>query len=175
MESRRARLWLPDAYLGGLAEIRLEGLWELGVRGIIVDLDNTLVAYRESTVAPELAQWVAQARRRGFGVVLVSNNWSERVAAIGLHLDVPTVPKAMKPLPAAFLRALRVIGTPRAATVVVGDQLLTDVLGAKLMGMRAILTEPLSEHGFITTRMMRVIERAVLRLAGMRPLKGMRP
>lgn len=174
MESGRTPLWLPDAYLGGVAEIPLDRLWELGVRGIVVDLDNTLVAYRESAVAPELAEWVRAARRRGFGVVLVSNNWSERVAAVGLHLDVPTVPSAMKPLPAAFLRALRVLGTPRAQTVVVGDQLLTDVLGAKLMGMRAILTEPLTEYGFITTRMMRVVERAVLRLAGMRPRKGAR-
>ncbi|MGH7661860.1 MAG: YqeG family HAD IIIA-type phosphatase [Vulcanimicrobiaceae bacterium] len=175
MESRRARRWLPDAYLSGVAEISLEPLWELGVRGIIVDLDNTLVAYRETSVAPELAEWVRAARGRGFGVVLVSNNWSERVAAIGLHLDVPTVPRAMKPMPAAFLRALRVLGTPRVQTVVVGDQLLTDVLGAKLMGMRAILTEPLTEYGFITTRMMRVVERAVLRMVRMRPPGGARP
>ena len=175
MEPGKGRGWLPDAYLGGVAEIGLERLWDLGVRGIIVDLDNTLVAYRESTVAPELADWVRAARRRGFGVVLVSNNWSQRVAAIGLHLDVPTVPHAMKPLPAAFLRALRVLGTPRAQTVVVGDQLLTDVLGAKLMGMRAILTEPLTEYGFITTRILRVIERGLLRLAGMRRPKGVRP
>jgi HAD superfamily phosphatase (TIGR01668 family) len=175
MEPEKARLLLPDAYVGGVGEIALERLWELGIRGIIVDLDNTLVAYRESAVAPGLAEWVSAARRRGFGVVLLSNNWSERVAAVGLHLNVPAVPSAMKPLPAAFLRALRVLGTPRAQTVVVGDQLLTDVLGAKLMGMRAILTEPLTEYGFITTRMMRVVERVLLRLAGMRPLKGTPP
>jgi len=133
------------------------------------------VAYREVAVPPEVAEWVRAARRLGFSVVLVSNNWSERVTKVGAHLGVPTVPRAMKPLPAAFLRALRVLGTPRRQTIVVGDQLLTDVLGAKLMGMRAILTEPLSEHGFITTRMMRVIERVVLRLAGIRPAKGAPP
>lgn len=168
----RGRGVLPDGYARGLAEIGLGELWRAGLRGIIVDLDNTLVAYHESTVAPELATWVRAARAQGFAVVLVSNNWSERVAAIGAHLNVPTVPRAMKPLPLAFLRALRVLGTPRRQTLVVGDQLLTDVLGAKLLGMRAILTEPISEHGFITTRMMRVLERAVLRWAGKGPQGG---
>jgi HAD superfamily phosphatase (TIGR01668 family) len=156
---------LPDAYARGLAEISLDKLAGLGVRGIIVDLDNTLVAYRAAHVAPEVAAWIASALERGFRVVLVSNNWGARVSTFGSHLGVPAVPSAMKPLPLAFLRALRVLGTPRAATVVVGDQLFTDVLGAKLLGMRAILTEPISEHGFLTTRAMRVVERALLRWA----------
>lgn len=164
MDRPSARGLLPDGYARALPEVSLEALAAQGIRGIIVDLDNTLVAYRESRVAPEVADWVRRARAGGFGVVLVSNNWSERVAAIGAHLDVPTVPSAMKPLPAAFLRALRVLGTRRHETVVVGDQLLTDILGAKIVGMRAILTEPLTESGFVTTRMMRVVERAVLRL-----------
>jgi HAD superfamily phosphatase (TIGR01668 family) len=153
----------PDGYAARLEEVDLGGLAGLGVRGIIVDLDNTLVAYRDSVVLPAVARWVAEALRRDFRVVLVSNNWNERVAVIGRQLGVRTVASAMKPLPLAFLRALRVLGTRRDETVVVGDQLLTDVLGAKLMGMHAILTEPISEHGFITTRMMRVVERALLR------------
>ncbi len=156
---------LPDAYARGLAEISLDRLAQMGVRGIIVDLDNTLVAYRAASVGPEIASWVGAALARGFRVVLVSNNWGERVATFGAQIGVPSVPSAMKPLPLAFLRALRVLGTPRAATVVVGDQLFTDVLGAKILGMRAILTEPISEHGFITTRAMRVVERAFLRWA----------
>ncbi|HTX02773.1 MAG TPA: HAD hydrolase-like protein, partial [Candidatus Acidoferrales bacterium] len=124
-----------------------------------------LVAYRAAAVEPTIAEWVQSALARGFRVVLVSNNWGERVATFGAQIGVPSVPSAMKPLPLAFLRALRVLGTPRAATVVVGDQLFTDVLGAKLLGMHAILTDPISEHGFITTRAMRVVERALLRWA----------
>ena len=156
---------LPDAYARGLAEISLDRLTEMGIRGIIVDLDNTLVAYRAASVAPMISGWVTSALARGFRVVLLSNNWSERVATFGSQIGVPSVPNAMKPLPLAFLRALRVLGTPRSATVVVGDQLFTDVLGAKLLGMHAILTEPISEHGFVTTRAMRVVERALLRWA----------
>jgi len=165
MEGQAGGAMFPDAYARNLAEISLDGLKLSGVRGIIVDLDNTLVAYREAAVAPEIAAWVRSAGEQGFRVALVSNNWSDRVARFGAELGIPTVPSALKPLPVAFLRALRVLGTRRQHTVVVGDQLLTDVLGAKLLGMRAILTEPISEAGFITTRVMRVVERALLRFA----------
>ena len=155
----------PDGYAPGLASISLDRLYLEGVRGIILDLDNTLVAYRAAEVSPEIAQWVRSATERGFRIALVSNNWGDRVARFGTSLGVPTVHSALKPLPIAFLRALRVLGTSRRRTVVVGDQLFTDVLGAKLLGMRTILTEPISEHGFVTTRAMRVVERALLRIA----------
>ena len=168
MEALLRAPMLPDALAPRLEEVDLDLLAQRGVRGIIVDLDNTLVAYRDSVVLPGVARWVASALERGFRVVLVSNNWNERVTAIGLQLGVGTVASAMKPLPLAFVRALRTLGTRREETVVVGDQLLTDVLGAKLMGMHAILTEPITEHGFITTRVMRVIERALLRWVKMR-------
>ena len=168
MNPGKATMMLPDAYAPGIALISLDRLAEAGVRGIILDLDNTLVAYRESTLAPEVAAWVASARERGFLVALLSNNFEERVAAIGSQLGIPTVPSAMKPLPLGFLRALKLLGTARRETVVVGDQLFTDVVGARLVGLRAILTEPISEQGFVTTRVLRVVERALLRLAGVR-------
>jgi putative phosphatase len=169
MNRGKAALMLPDAYVHGIAEISLDKLSDAGIHGIIVDLDNTLVAYRESVVAPEVVAWVEAALARGFRVVLVSNNFEERVASIGTRLGVPTVPRALKPLPGGLLRALRILGTKKRQTVVVGDQLLTDVVAAKLAGMHSILIEPISEHGFITTRMLRVVERFVLRVSRMRP------
>ncbi len=155
-------MFRPDAFASRLVEISLDQLASEGVRGIIVDLDNTLVGYNESVLAPDVVAWIVAARDRGFRIALVSNNFAERVAAIGAHLEVPTVPSALKPLPRGFLRALTLIGTRKHETVVVGDQLFTDVLGAKFAGLRAILTEPLTEQGFITTRVMRVIERFLL-------------
>jgi HAD superfamily phosphatase (TIGR01668 family) len=156
---------LPDGYAPGIAAVSLDQLGQAGIRGIIVDLDNTLVVYRESTVAEEVVAWIEAALARGFRVAMVSNNFEERVAAVGTRLGIPTVPSALKPLPHGLLRAQRLLGTEKRETVVVGDQLLTDVVGAKLAGLRSILTEPISEQGFITTRAMRVIERFVLRLA----------
>ncbi len=92
-------------------------------------------------------------------MVMVSNNFRERVAAIGAQLDVPAVPNALKPLPQGFLVALRRLGTRRAETVVIGDQLFTDVLGAKLLGLHAVLTQPIVPKDFPLTRVLRLMER----------------
>lgn len=151
----------PDEHVFTLPEVSLDALGAAGIRGIIVDLDNTVCPYREHELAPGVAEWVREARERGFALVLVSNNFSERVASIGARLAIPVVPSALKPLPFAFLRALRLLRTPRHATVVIGDQLFTDVLGAKLVGLRAILTHPLVARDFPLTRVLRFLERTI--------------
>ncbi len=150
-----------DGHADTLPDVPLDGLAAAGIRGIVVDLDNTVCAYRRPELAPGVAEWVSAARDRGFAMVLVSNNFTERVASIGAQLGIPIVPNALKPLPFAFLRALRVLGTARRATVVIGDQLFTDVLGAKVLGMRTILTKPLVETDFPLTRVLRFLERTI--------------
>jgi uncharacterized protein len=152
-----------DHHADTLTEVSLDLLGRAGVRGIIVDLDNTVCAYRRPELAPGVAEWVAAARDRGFALVLVSNNFTERVASVGAQLGIPVVPNALKPLPFAFLRALRLLGTPRGATIVIGDQLFTDVLGAKLAGLEVILVDPLIRRDPWNTRPLRWLERIVLR------------
>ena len=151
----------PDGHAGSLIDVASEALWERGWRGIVLDLDNTCCAYHQPELADGVAAWVAEALERGFRIVMVSNNFSERVAAAGTQLGVATVPNALKPLPFGFLRALRLLGTRRRQTVVIGDQVFTDVLGAKLLGLRTVLTEPLVPHDFPLTRVLRFLERLV--------------
>jgi HAD superfamily phosphatase (TIGR01668 family) len=152
----------PDAYARRLSSVSLDDLAARGIRGVIVDLDNTLVGYGEEHLSPEDAAWIAAAIGAGFRICLVSNNFTGRVGRIGAELGVPSIPSALKPLPGAFSRALRVLGTPKDRTVVVGDQLFTDVLGAKLLGLHAILTEPLVARDWLGTRVLRFFERWVL-------------
>lgn len=149
----------PDLEALTLADVSLDALWDRGLRGIIVDLDNTVCGYRESTLAPGVREWIVAAKARGFRLAMVSNNFSERVAAIGAQLDVPAVPNALKPLPFGFLRALRLLGTERRATVIIGDQLFTDVLGGKALGFHAVLTQPIVAKDFPLTRVLRLMER----------------
>ena len=150
-----------DQVADTLPDVSLDDLWALGMRGIVVDLDNTVCAYHQPELAPGVAEWVSDARQRGFKLVLVSNNFSERVASVGGTLGIPVVANALKPLPFAFRRALKLLGTPRAATVVIGDQLFTDVLGAKLLGLRTVLTTPLVDREFPLTRVLRFLERTI--------------
>ena len=154
-------MW-PDRYAVRLYEISLDELSASGFRGLIVDLDNTLLGFRQTELAEEHLAWVRDARARGFAIVMVSNNFNERVTDIASQLGVDCVPNALKPLPFGFIRALRRLGLPRRQVAVVGDQLFTDVLGAKLCGLHAILTEPIESQDFPVTKFFRFLERLML-------------
>ena len=153
-------MFRPDLTANRITDVSLAALTELGVRGLIIDLDNTVCAYRSPALIDGVREWVAAAKAAGFSLVIVSNNFPDRVGAIGEQLGVPGVPRALKPLPGAFLRALQLLGTLRRATAIIGDQLFTDVLGAKLLGLRAVLTEPIVASDFPLTRVLRFMERA---------------
>lgn len=156
------RFLRPDAQARSLADVSIEALWEGRTLGVIVDLDNTLVGYHQDHLPADHQAWLEQARSRGLRLVLLSNNFPERVGTVAQAAGIACVASALKPLPGAFRRALALLQTPAARTVVIGDQLFTDVLGAKLCGMRTILTEPLVKHDFATTRVLRFFERLVM-------------
>ena len=154
----------PDRFATRLHDVPLSELSEAGFRGLIIDLDNTLVAFRGAELAAEHLAWIQEARDRGFAMVMVSNNFSDRVMSIAGQLQIGCIPNALKPLPFGFMRALKYLGLPKRQVAVVGDQFFTDVLGAKLCGnLYTILTEPIERHDFPITTMFRFLERLVLR------------
>ncbi len=155
--------WLrPTSFANRINDISFEVLQKDGIVGIIVDLDNTLVGYRIKAPEQAVTQWVRDAAQRGFKVVMVTNNATSWARNIALHLNIPCIPNARKPSPRGFLRAMRLIETDRRSTVVIGDQLFTDVLGAKLFGMKVILTEPIVPREEWWMRFLRFFERLVL-------------
>ncbi len=156
--------WItPSWYVGAIHEVDLDRLHARGVRGIIVDLDNTLLAPGANEPTAPVRTWVALLHARGFQACIVSNNFAARTRTIGHQLQLPVVASAIKPAPWAFRRALAMMGTNPTETVLIGDQLFTDVLGGNLLGMRTILVDPLSSAEFPTTRLVRVAEWLVRR------------
>jgi len=155
-------MFRPDRFAPRLKDVSLEELKGAGLRGLIVDLDNTLLGFRETELAAEHLEWIRQARDRGFAICMLSNNFSDRVTAIAQQLEIASVPNALKPLPFGFLRAKHILGLPRRQIAVVGDQLFTDVLGGKLCGHYTILTEPIESKDFPITRFFRFFERLML-------------
>lgn len=152
----------PDRYAPRLHDVPHEELEAAGIRGLIVDLDNTLLGFRETELGHEHIEWVARAHERGFRIVMLSNNFSERVTGIAGQLNVTCIPNALKPLPFGFLRAVGRLELRRHEIAVVGDQLFTDVLGGKLCGLYTILTEPIETKDFPVTRVFRFFERLIL-------------
>jgi HAD superfamily phosphatase (TIGR01668 family) len=158
----------PDYYLHSVSEIDLDELLSRGVDTLLVDLDNTLLPRDSGTVPDEARDWVRSLSAKGFRVCLVSNNWHQRVSQVADELGIALVAKAVKPLPFAFLRALRLVGSKRSSAAVVGDQMFTDVVGGKLLGMVTVMVLPLSESDLPHTLALRRLERVLL--AGRRPL-----
>lgn len=157
------RLFYPKMYVSSITEIKPEVLKELGIRGVLCDLDNTVVRRDSEKFAPEVAEWLSDLLRRGFKLGIISNNSSRRVKAVAGSMALPYVYRAVKPLAGPFRRAVQMIGTSPGETALVGDQIFTDILGGNLAGLYTILVVPLNGREFWGTRLFsRPLEKIVL-------------
>lgn len=163
-----ARVLQPDLYVQSIFVLDLAELSARGIDTLLVDLDNTLLARNSETVTDDAKAWASRAKAAGFKVCIVSNNWHERVHKVAREIGLDIVAKGTKPLPFAFLRALRALGSKRHTAAAIGDQMFTDVLGGRLLGMTSVMVVPLSSSDLPHTVVLRRIERAVL--AGRQPL-----
>jgi HAD superfamily phosphatase (TIGR01668 family) len=156
--------FVPHLRVNTIYNIPLADLWESGIRGIITDLDNTLVGAKEPLATPELLEWLKQVKAIGFKVVIVSNNNELRVSQFANPLQIPFIHRAKKPTHVSFHKALRMLELSADKAVVIGDQMLTDVLGGNRMGLKTILVLPiaLADEGFFT-RINRRVEKILLR------------
>jgi HAD superfamily phosphatase (TIGR01668 family) len=152
----------PNLFVTSVYAINLDRLWARGVRGIIVDLDNTLVAWDNNGASRELLDWIQEAKARRFRLCLVSNNLRERVEHFAALLNIPSIAHAAKPRRRAFRHAMQLMGTGRRTTAVIGDQLFTDVLGGNRLDLFTILVNPMADHEYWTTRLVRRVERLFL-------------
>jgi len=159
----RARL-RPALLAEAVWKVDLQALWARGIRGIILDLDNTIAHWRGDEAVPEARVWIEAAQGRGFRLCLVSNASSaRRLRRVAEDLEIGQVGIAAKPFPAAFRRAMAVMGTTPAATCAIGDQVFTDMLGANWLGLTTILVEPISPRESPHTRLVRLLERPLRR------------
>lgn len=130
---------------------------------MLLDLDDTLVASDRDVMETGVSDAVGELIRAGMGVAILSNGTHERVMRIGKLLGVPGVALAGKPFAWAFRRALRLLpGAQPTNTAMVGDQLFTDVLGAKRAGLVTVLVRPLTKGKLPHTRFARRLERMFL-------------
>lgn len=153
--------FFPDERYSSAYEVPYEQLYEEGCRGLIFDIDNTLVPH--GFPADEKAiQLFARLHRIGFHCCLLSNNNRRRVAPFARAVKARYQCMAMKPFRAGYMKAVRKMGTDIGNTVFIGDQLFTDVWGAKRIGMRNILVDPIDPREEIQIVLKRKLERIVL-------------
>lgn len=156
-------MFRPKLIVQGASELTPTVLGRCGVRAVMVDLDDTLVAVGGHVLEPHLRSWLESLQAAYIPVLILSNGEKRRVARWSDTLGVPALGLCGKPFAFAFRRGLRLLGTSAGETAMVGDQLFTDVLGANLAGMVSILVTPLSGGGLPHTRAARGLERLILK------------
>jgi uncharacterized protein len=154
--------FLPNQHVKSIFEITPESLKAKGIKGIITDLDNTLVEWDRPLATPKLISWFETMKKNNIEITIVSNNNENRVKAFSDPLNIPFIFEARKPLARAFYRALKQMGLEKHETVVIGDQLLTDVLGGNRGGFHTILVVPVAKTDGVITKFNRFVERRIL-------------
>ncbi|HHU63948.1 MAG TPA: YqeG family HAD IIIA-type phosphatase [Clostridiales bacterium] len=152
------RILVPNEYTKNICQIDLKGLLEKGIMNIIIDLDNTLLPWDKDTIPDDIYNWVIRGKDLGCKFCILSNNSKKRIEKFADKLDIIYVLKAPKPWKSSFKKAVAVLGGKRDNTVVIGDQIFTDILGGNRLGLYTILVSPLSQREFFITRIVRLIE-----------------
>lgn len=156
------KLFLPNEHVKSIFDIQPQYLKQKGIKGIITDLDNTLVAWDKIDATPEVYKWLEEMKDHDIKVMIISNNNRERVTIFSEPLKTPFVFGAKKPLSRAFKKAAKEMELTKDEVVVIGDQLLTDVLGGNFAGFYTILVVPIVETDSKVTQFNRKIERRLL-------------
>jgi uncharacterized protein len=154
--------FLPNQHVKSILDINPKELQEKGIKGIITDLDNTLVEWDRPQATPKVIKWFEEIKNHQIKVTIVSNNNETRVKAFSDPLNISFIYRAKKPLAHAFHKAAKQMNVKKEETVVIGDQLLTDVLGGNRGGFHTILVVPVAQTDGIATKFNRMVERRLL-------------
>lgn len=156
--------WIkPNFYYESVFDINLEDLKKNNIKNILIDLDNTLVPWGEDKITDQLISWLKQTQKRGFNICVLSNNTEKRASDMHKALGLPYVAFAKKPARKSFERGLKILKAKKQETVIIGDQIFTDILGGKRTGMQTVLVVPLSKNEFWGTKIIRKFEKLLLR------------
>lgn len=151
----------PDRYMRSAYEVDYESYYNAGYRGIIFDIDNTLVEHGAPADERSICL-INNLKQFGFKIMLLSNNKEPRVKMFNDAVHVSYIYKAGKPGKKGYMEAMKQLGTDRNTTLFIGDQLFTDVWGARKAGIFSILTQPIDKKEEIQIVLKRYLEKIVL-------------
>lgn len=153
----------PKVYVDSVCNIDLKKLKKTKkMKGILIDLDNTLVAWGKKEVSQRTIDWVKEAKKLEFKLCIVSNTNSKRVAEFAKIFNIPYHSKYFKPFSIAFNNGLKILDTKKSETVVIGDQIFTDIYGGNILKLLTILVAPIVKRDSIGTFLHRNFEKIII-------------
>lgn len=151
----------PGEYIDSTYEINFDKLYRDGYRGVIFDIDNTLVTHGSPADERAIALF-KHLKDLGFACIVLSNNKEPRVKSFAQQVDIMYIHKAGKPKPSAYEAAIDKLAVTKEKVIFIGDQIFTDIVGANLCGVRSILVKPIDSHEEIQIVLKRYLEKPIL-------------
>ncbi|MCD8327042.1 MAG: YqeG family HAD IIIA-type phosphatase [Lachnospiraceae bacterium] len=155
-------IFFPDETVKRAWDIPYQDFYNKGYRTVLFDIDNTLV-YPDAPATEECRAFLNRLKDMGYHILVISNNKGPRVETFAQDCGIGYVAKANKPLRSGYERAMKAAGSAPQTTLFVGDQLFTDVWGARRLGIYSILVEPMTTAEEIQIILKRQLEKPVLR------------
>ena len=153
----------PNSYLKNIKEITLEFLNKNNIKGLILDVDNTLIDYNKNLL-DGTEKWCEDLKRNGIKLIILSNtNQVKKVEKVANILGLEYIYFAHKPNKKGFIKAKKMLGLEEKQIATVGDQIFTDVLGGNRVGMHTILTEPIDPKDILITKIKRPFEKIIIK------------
>lgn len=154
--------YLPDFIIEKVYNLSAEDLKRNNIKLVLVDLDNTLIAWNNPNGTIEMLKWLSDLKKENINIIVVSNNNKERVSKAVENFGVDYIYWALKPFTFGINKAIKKFNYSKDEIVMVGDQLMTDIKAAKLAGIKSILVKPLVENDSIKTKINRYREKKVM-------------
>lgn len=154
-------IFRPTAMKSGILSLTPQFLNQLGVRALLLDVDNTIATYTSHQPITGAVEWARGLVDAGFRVIIVSNNYKKRVGPFAEKFGLDYISFAMKPFPFGYLKAHSLLKIKRSECAIIGDQIFTDVIGANMCGMKSILLEPIEPEEGVSFKIRRYFEKGL--------------
>lgn len=153
----------PKVYVESIYNIDLKKLKKVkNIKGIIVDLDNTLIAWGKKEIDSRINDWIKEAKRLKLKFCIVSNTRSKRVAKFAEIFEIPYSSNSFKPFNSPFIKAIEILHTAPSETMVIGDQIFTDIWGGNRLKLLTVLVSPIVKRDSIGTFFHRTLEKIII-------------
>ena len=163
LKRKRSISLVPEYVFENYLHVRPEFLASLGIRALLIDIDNTLAPYEQDLPDENIINWFCELREAGISSALISNNNAERVELFNSLLSLPAYANSGKPGKKTLIRAMKDMGVDASVTAGLGDQLLTDTLAVHKLGMISIIVPPINDKRTLFFRFKRRIERPFMK------------
>ena len=156
-------MFKPKWWMKNVLSIDEEFIKSNHLRGLILDLDNTLSMHGSPAAEEGVMEWLNKMKELGVKMTVVSNNRKKRVAPLAKELGLDYISFGCKPLTIGITRALKSMRLPKNSVALVGDQILTDIMGGNLKRMPTILVEPFHLEDKLTFKLKRKVESVIFK------------